>query len=48
MTSASLKARLISLRIQVPTSLRMGLPLASVRTSPSSRMSCGVCVCVCG
>ena len=42
LTSQSLKCRFISDFIQGPTSFRMGLPLASVRTSPASRMSCEV------
>lgn len=36
----SLKNFFISLLSQMPTSWRMGLPLASVLCSPVSRMSC--------
>jgi hypothetical protein len=39
--SASRKCALSSLRIQRPTSLRMGFPLASRVCSPDARMSCG-------
>ena len=38
--SASLKCSFSSLRIQRPTSFRMGFPLASVDCSPVAKISC--------